>query len=300
MSDFFNLPDDTKFLFPNHGWARNTVGVRVLRIPLLRLYQLEAPYHDVYTTHKLSGPWLQNRSPYSSIRMLAVSLRDLSSELRIIARYHEDDWFHKPASHEQSVALTRYREASERSGVLLVAAFVLLRRLADQITDATRPLLFRNWQSAPRELKTAIKTAKDPGFSALEPTCDVGRLTTALLSHTQWFEDLRQEEGVRDILVHKDYTLYVTAQGSEAPSEKSFTWQVSAYLTRWRNGKFKSIDVIPILRRCISGACEFMGQICRSINMSSDYGRGDMVFLTGDDEDATSFWPTIGGAPSDA
>ena len=280
-------------MFPKHGWARSTAGVRLLRIPLLRLYQLESPYHEAYSSRNLSGPWLQSRSPYASIRMLAVSLRDLSSELRIVVQYHEADWFHKAASHEQGVAMTRHREAIERSEVLLVASFVLLRRLADQIADATRPVLFRDWQSAPRQLKTAIAAAKGGTLNNLQPTCDVGRLTAALLSRTRWFEDLRQEEGVRDILVHKDHTFRVGAQGSKLPMEDCVNWRVSADLIRWKGGKLQYVDVLPVLRNCLKGACEFMEELCICVGMGSRYERGDLIFLTGDDEDSTAFWPAI-------
>lgn len=267
--------------------------MRQLRLPLLRLYQCEAPHYQAYLQKQLAGVWLQSRSPYPSIRMLAVCLRDLSAEFRVIVPYLEADWFHKPPSAEGSVAFTRYHEALERSEVLLMSAFVLLRRLADQIVDATRPLWFTDWQSAPRQLKTAIAAAKIGDLSKLNPTCNLQRLSSALLHRTKWFEDLRQEDGVRDILVHKEHIFRVSAQGSQAPMEDRFSWRVTADITRLKGSELKHVDILPVLRQCLHGLCDFMEDVYRSLNESGTYQQGDTVFLTGDDEDVTVFWPPM-------
>ena len=293
MSEFSTLSGDVKAWFPRHGWTKNTSGHRLLRLPLLRLFQFEAPHHQVYVNDNLAGVWLQCHSPNASIRMLAVCLRDVSSEFRVVMPVLQEDWFSRPPSDELNRVMTRYHEALERSEVLLLAAFVLLRRLADQIVDATRPLLFADWKSAPRQMKTAIAAAKSGSLSALRPTCDMEKLGAALLNGTQWFEDLRQDDGVRDILVHKEHFFRVGARGSKAPDENDFSWQVRADLMRMKRGDIVNVDVLPVLRTSLEGLCDFMEQVYRSLNQGGDYAQGDTVFLTGNDEDVTSFWPRV-------
>ena len=36
-----------------------------------------------------------------------------------------------------------------------------------------------------------------------------------------------------------------------------------------------------------------MEQVYRSVGVFDDYQRGDLLFLTGDDEDITGFWPAV-------
>jgi len=209
MSDFYSLPESVKAQFPRHGWTRNDSGFRQLRLPLLRVYQFETPHYEIYNANGPAGIWLQCHSPSASIRMLAVCLRDLSAEFRVILPAEEVLWSSGPVSEERNRVLTRYHEALDRSEVLIMSAFVLLRRLADQIVDATRPLLFEDWKSAPRQMKTAVTMAKSGRLRELKARCNPQRLIDALVNRTAWFEALRQDDGVRDILVHKEHYLSV-------------------------------------------------------------------------------------------
>jgi len=228
-----------------------------------------------------------------SLRQLAIALRDLHAEVTVLVPILEEEWMQQPPGTERDAACTRYREGTERVEVLLIAIFVLLRRLADQLIDASRPVLFAKWQSAPRALKTAIAMAQSDSLSSLKPRGSLCLLQEALLHRTSWFELLRKDEGIRDILVHKDHILQVGGQGSRAPADSATNWRVSAQLIRWRGGEVATIELFDLLRECLHGACSFMEQLCRSVGMTGGYGRGDFLFLTGEDSDLTGFWPQI-------
>lgn len=293
VTDFFSLPTETSDLFPRHGWVRNSAGVGQLRLPLLRLYEAEEPYYGTYCRKQVMGVWLQSRNPKASIRMLAVCLRDLNVEFRAILKYVEAGGLGCPDNFESRQIATRYYEALHRSELLIFSAFVLLRRLADQIMDATRPLLFEHWKSSPKQMKTAIKAAKEGTLSAHAPSCDVERLTRALIERTQWFEDLRNDGGVRDILVHKEHIFLIGAHGEKSVIDGDFSWRVYADLTQERSGVLASVDVVTILRRCLLGLCDFMEEICLSVAVAGDFGPGDFVYITGSDLDVTAFWPSV-------
>ena len=301
MSRFLEVSSEADAAFPRHGWVESTAGVRLLRLPVMRLLQLGEPTFDVYTVNGLGGMWLQCRSPYMSLRQIAIALRELHAEVSVLTPILDQEWMEQSPSKERDAAGTRYREGTERVEVLLIAIFVLLRRLADQLIDASRPVLFEKWQSAPRALKTAISMAESGSLSALEPRVSLDLLQVALLQRTGWFEQLRKDEGIRDILVHKDHILQVASQGSRAPTDPRTNWRVSAQLTRLRGGKIVTIELFDVLRDCLRGACEFMEQLCRSVGMAGGYRRGDYLFLTGEDNDIVGFWPPASDvASSDA
>lgn len=291
VSNFYEVSSEVDAVFPRHGWVESMSGARFLRLPILRLYQLGEPTFDAYTKNGLGGVWLQCRSPYMSLRQLGIALRELHAEVMVLVPILEQEWMERPPSKERDDAGTRYHEGKERTEVLLIAIFVLLRRLADQLIDASRPILFEQWQSAPREMKKAISMAESDSLRALGPRCRLDLLQEALLQCTGWFEQLRKDEGVRDILVHKDHILRVGGQGFRAQTDKETTWRVSAQLIRQRRGGLVTTELFDVLRECLCGACEFMEQLCRSVGLAGGYGRGDLLFLTGDDGDVVGFWP---------
>jgi hypothetical protein len=301
MNGLFDVSLKTDAAFPRHGWVESTSGARLLRLPVMRLYQFGEPTFDAYAANGLGGMWLQCRSPYMSLRQLAIALRELHAEVTVLTPTLDQEWMQRPPSQERDAAGTRYQEGAERVEVLLIAVFVLLRRLADQLIDASRPVLFEKWQSAPRALKTAISMAQSDSLSALGPRVSLGLLNEALLHRTGWFEQLRKDEGIRDILVHKDHILLVSGQGSRAPTDSKTNWRVSAQLTRRRGSEVVTIELFDVLRECLRGACDFMEQLCLSVGMVSGYKRGDWLFLTGVDSDTVGFWPqACHGASSDA
>lgn len=294
MTDFLSLQnDETGYPFPRHGWVQSKKGFQHLRFPILRLFKYEDPWRKRYQELQLSGTWLQSRSPQATLRMLAVALRDLSSEMRTILQVQEEEWLDKPSTPERDDRLTRQHEATERSEVLLTSIFVLLRRLPDQLIDSTRPLLFEDWRSAPGQMKTAIAFANSNSILKLKARCNIEPLHRALQSNAQWFEALRQEEGVRDILVHKDHIFRVSSAGTKLDSSVNWSWRVTADLTRFRKDEVWNVDVIPVLRSCLAGLCDFMESIFCCFRPEGTYETSDALLLTGRDDDATAFWPPI-------
>jgi hypothetical protein len=57
----------------------------------------------------------------------------------------------------------------------------------------------------------------------------------------------------------------------------------------------RSKSLFPVLLECIAGACVFMSSISRLIGRMDAYDRGDMMLLTGSDNDIVGFWPAILG-----
>jgi hypothetical protein len=119
-----------------------------------RLYQHGEPTRKYFVNNKIGGVWLQMHSPTRTLRHLSVCLRDLHREVREILPLHEN-WFDAPVSTTRDKMLTRQSEGLERLAILLIAAFALLRRLADELIDASRPFLFEHWHSAPKTMKKA-------------------------------------------------------------------------------------------------------------------------------------------------
>ena len=288
MPRYSDLPPEANEFFPANGWIVGATGVRLLRLPIIRLYQIGEPTHRYFIDNRIGGVWLQERSPYRTLRQLAVCLRDLHREHRELLPLVEPHGRTDP---------TRYREAMERCEVLLIAAFILLRRLADELVDASRPFLFEHWHSAPQKMKSAVPWARDNRLRELNPICDLDVLTEALLNHTAWFDRLRNVDGIRDILTHKPHILQVGAQGSRRPDEASTNWRVTAHLTQMeKGGNLKTTDLFPALLECIDHACVFMQHLCASVKLGGGYRQGDYLMLTGSDNDIVGCWPQVGGS----
>lgn len=289
---YTEITPEAQHHFPSHGWITGCTGVRHLRLPVLRLYQHGQPSYERFVENNLGGMWLQCRSPYRTLRQLAVGLRDLHAEIRVMLPIIQEDWNWREPSRERDNAYTRLHEGYERTEISLIAAFVLLRRLADELIDASRPFLFKDWHSAPRQLAVAVSKARDGTLAKAKPICDFDILTDALQNHTSWLDRLR-EKGIRDILIHKEHILQVGARGTKQPNEVDINWRISASLVQGRPGALHIIDLFPALVDCIAGACRFMDRLYCSVSPTDGYQKGDVLFLTGSDNDIVGFWPPI-------
>jgi hypothetical protein len=138
----FDLNESTNAFFPSHGWASGSSGVRGLRLPVMRLYQFGSPFYSRFVERELAGLWLQTRSPTRTLRALAVCLRDFHREVRDLVKH--DHLWSGPDTDPTGSELSRRLDGLGRIEVLLLT---LLRRLADELIDASRPLLFRKWGS---------------------------------------------------------------------------------------------------------------------------------------------------------
>lgn len=300
MPDMFDLPPDTDNLFPAHGWVRTRGGLRHLRLPIMRLFRFGQPTHEIFRERRLAGMWLQSRDPNRGLRRLAVGLRDLHAEIRTLHIILNDEWHEGEPSKERNDYLNRLYEGYQRIDFMLFGVLVLLRRLADDLINASRPLLFKDWKSAPEKLKVARSKVGDESLLRLNPICKVEILRDALINHTAWFDKLRSKDntnkGVRDILVHADHILQIGGGGSNGPGDAQIRWQVNARLLR--DVDAKSIDLFETLIECITGACRFMERLYCCVGPRDGYHRDDVLFLTGCDNDAVGFWPPILGQRS--
>ena len=289
----FDLNPASEQHAPTHGWIRSASGVRHLRLPVLRLYQMGQPTYARYVEYNMAGMWLQFRSPYRTLRQLAIVLRDLHREARDVLTITQHDWLHQEPSSDRDGALNRQREGNERIETLVMTAFILLRRLADELIDVSRPFLFQNWHSAPRKMSTAVTAARDGLLGKAKPLCAIDILSDALLHHTDWHAQLRKHDGIRDILVHYPHVLQVGSAGSKAADESNFKWRISAQLATIEQGELRTVDLLPALLECVAGACQFMAGLVRCVAPIDHYERGDLLFLTGSDNDIVGFWPAV-------
>lgn len=290
---YHDLTQEAQNHFPSHGWVTGCTGFKHLRLPILRLYQYGQPTYERFIENNLDGMWLQCRSPYRTLRQLAIALRDLHAEIREILPIVQEDWNGREPSSERDHALTRVHEGYERIEISMIAAFVLLRRLADELIDTSRPFLFKHWQSAPRKLAVAVSKARDGTLIGVNPICNLEIFTDALLNNTAWLDRLRENKGIRDIIIHKEHILQVSAQGSKSPEDVNFNWRISASLVQGSPGALHTVDLFPALVDCITGACGFMDRLYRSVSPTDCYQRGDVLFLTGSSNDIVGFWPPI-------
>ena len=297
MSRFFDLPSSSNSLFPAHGWIAGPTGMPCLRLPAQRLYQHGEPTYKYFVNNKIGGIWLQTHSPTRTLHHLAVCLRDLHREVREIWPLQE--MWDAPVSNARDEMLTRQEEGLDRLAILLIAGFTLLRRLADELIDASRPFLFEHWQSSPRQMKVAKRQAARAELQDLKPICNLDVLTDALTNHTAWFEQLRQDDGLRDILVHKPHVLQIGTQGKSQPGEGGIEWRLTAHLVRPQPttaGGLRVVDLFPALLECVDGACCFMERLVRAVGSFQGYEQGDFVILTGNVNDTVGCWPPIVGS----
>jgi hypothetical protein len=297
MTEFFNLPPEAKLRFPAHGWIEGASGLRQLRLPILQVFSWTHPARQRYESLGVAGGWLQTRTPYRTLRQLAIALRELHVELGALLDIADEDWFAREVSDERDQALTRRHEGIERCEVLLISVFILLRRLADDLIDALRPALFEHWKSAPSSLKVAVAFAEKGKLHKLAPFCDPDLLSSAIIAHSGWLQRLRKENGVRDTLVHWPHLLQIGTQGCKTVTADRYEWTVSANLmVAGADGNFRGTNLFPILLECIAGACELMTALSRLIGGMDNYDRSDYVFLVGKDNDSVGFWPAINGS----
>jgi len=297
MADYQDIHEKYDANYPMHGWVKNTSGARLLCLPVISLYGGSNKHHKYFSDNKIDGFWLQTHSPQRTLTHLAVCFRDLHKEIREILPLVK--LWDKEQSHERNIGLTRLNEGQKRSEVLLIAAFTLLRRLADELINASRPFLFNHWQSAPREMKKAIPASKEGELEKLSPICDLDILQNALENHTSWLDKLRADQGVRNILVHRPHTLNIHHSGSKKNYEDRVNWRVSADLMQYRKGKPKVTELFSCLVECVDEACKFMELLCMCVNLEGSYNRNKswssgLIFITGKDNDIVGFWPPVG------
>ncbi len=279
---------------PRHGWAKNSQGVKLLWLPVLRLLH-EA--HDLRKANGLPeeltlGQWSEIRAFDQTTRHFALTLRELAKCIRL----GSDSCFDQTDDEKWTLSL----EASSLIPLHVDLAFVYARRLADHFARASRYVLFKHPGSAPMEYKKLRSVITDRAkLQRLEPLCDVDVLREAFDRHSGWLDKLRDstdangelQKGIRDIMEH--HPVAVTVEHSKDGDDP---WEVIARLGEpGINSSFRT-GLIPTLKEIVADMAALWTKVCDSVGLPvarqlwvAPYG--DAVLLTGNDDDTTAFWP---------
>lgn len=285
MPDKFDLPPNLDTHFPAHGWIESVGGIKLLLAPVTQLLRtpIEIEQHRRkagLANYKLNRHWIKLSTTSNTLRRLAICLRELHREVREVGPLFDCT---------EKLERTRYHEGRENIEFLIVAAFTLLRRLADDLVLALRPALFADHNSAPDKLATLVVWQDKGRLDEPGPICNLDVLDQALRDHTSWLFKLRgkEREGIRDILNHSPHQLAV--RGTKAGKGP---WKIEVQLTDERERRH---DLLPILVECVDGLCSLMTLLCQAIGVLKGYTEWDHIVLSGLDNDAVGFWPPISG-----
>jgi hypothetical protein len=283
LFDFDSVEKASKY--PRHGWARNSQGVKLLWFPVLSLVRstntVRQGKGDLALPPDKARAWLPF---YDGIRNLMIVLREISLLVRVPVSFRPDD----PEGRE------RAWRAAELVPVHVDSAYLQLRRLADRLVVAVRPVLFaKSGEVSPefRKLRNVIQD--DCSMDRLKPICDTKLLRDAFDKHSSWFDILSHEEGghkgIRDALEHTGVRMssHLQQVGDE-PTKFLLSLGPSPDVdNRWRD------NLLSTLSHVIDGLCNLCSDIHSSVGVGTAYDQGDYVFLPGEDGDITKFWPEI-------
>jgi hypothetical protein len=273
-------------LFPEHGWAINSQGVKILWLPLLGLFEFLRKTLQEKGRLRQSHPGIVHNSLayLATLQNLAITLRELHRMTRLSNR---------DPGNLDPVRLTADHRAYEMAPLYIDLAFSYLRRTPDLLAMACRPLLFEHWQLVPQRFKDWIANLSH--LESRKPLCDFTILSEAVSNHTEWFNVLRGrsplsgKKGVSDALEHRAVQLRVVKQHSGS-SQPRFTVMVQSRARDVERGH----DMLPRLTESIAGLCRLMTGIHAAIGVGNRYQWGDQFVLVGNDEDTVGYWPQIG------
>ena len=239
------------------------------------------------------GQWAEIRAFDRTVQYFALTLRELAKCIRLGSDPYVD---------EELVDDERWNTSREAISLLPLyvdLAFVYARRLADQFAKASRPILFTHSESAPREYKTLRSVISDDAkLQLLKPLCDAAALREAFECHSGWLDHLRDctdeqgelRKGIRDLMEH--HPVAVTVQHSQVEGGR---WEINANLGEPWIRSFRS-QLIPTLGLIVRDMANLWTMVCEAASLPAVERQwiapyGDVLLLTGDDHDATAFWP---------
>ncbi len=281
--------------FPRHGWAMDSDGIRLIRLPIMRLL---ANPNKIRCELGLSN--ITNILPEDTISLfntldnLSVILRELGLTIRNITSldlmYGDND------SKNRQCYLT------DLIKVYIDTGLMYLRRLADNFCSSLRFILFKNFNSAPREFKTLIHKAINDELAQADILCDINKFRKVLKENTNWFRDIRGmdrsgqgKKGFRDVLEHHPSSIEILFRKTG-----NGPWEISALLRYKSESSLMSIDLLDFLKKSISELCDFWTELYKimpyqydSYKFGQNLREGDLHYLIGDDHDITYMWPEI-------
>lgn len=280
--------------YPAHGWALNASGNPMLWLPILRLAADAAEFRaSIGKTPLTEGDEFAIVALHDVTLKLAITLREL----------HEATTSEITPVYVKGACATKVARTGKQLelGPLYVdLALVYLRRLADSLTTALRPLLFGKSGASPMQFAKLQELCEAPiRLSRLDPLGDVDVLVAAIQAHSGWVDRLRtitrsggERKGIRDIREHQTSLLNtgfsVTAGGG---------YRMSALMAM--SSKYPPIgDLLEVLRQLCADLCAMLTGIHRSVRPDGRYfaweaPAGDCLRITGDRVHATGFWPRI-------
>jgi hypothetical protein len=273
--------------FPRHGWARNSQGVKLLWLPIIRLFRSAQVVRNEKGVKPLEDKDLLDIEPFcKTTRKLALTLREIHELIRKSPG--------PPSIHENPEDWRQFKKVHDMLPLYIDLAYVYLRRLADHLTIASRLVLFEHYKSAPREFKELIAfVANQEKISQVVPICDLSLLERALTEHSSWFDCLRQgatenertKKGIRDAMEHRPATVEILYEGNE-PKLVVFLFSRSRDVDSGQ-------ELITTLQGIVSELCNLWTGIQASVGWGNKYELRDHLPLTGTDDDFTGFWPEI-------
>jgi hypothetical protein len=286
MLDF---ADGTKALrYPQHGWATNSQGIRILWLPILRLFRPKLVLIGS-ESHVELGDWRSTDRFFETLSKLVPALRELHRHLDSVAQ--------RPLHPDNTEHIGRDLGDFEMIPVFLDMAYVYMRRLADDFAAVSHYVLFKHPGVAPTKfskLRDALTNRKQ--LEALEPLCRIEQLRTTFSEHSSWFDALRaidpetRKQGIRDSMEHGQSTILVGKyQGADGTS------QIHATLQSALPHVDSSRELISTLRSLLNQLSQFFTGVCLSVGRNNEYGWEDWLlrYSGASGTNATGLWPEI-------
>jgi hypothetical protein len=198
--------------FPEHGWAANSEGVRLIWLPIMRVLANSAQIRSELGVSRRIGSRQQGdvSTMFATLNGLSAALRELAAVTREIESLDPIEGDNK--------SLNRQAYLSQLTKLYVDTSIMYLRRLSDAFCRAIRYVLFDHFESAPRELKKLVGMAASDKNALAEagPLCDIRLLKGVLCENTEWFRDIRgmkregcEKKGIRDVLEHQSSSIEI-------------------------------------------------------------------------------------------
>ena len=286
----FSDPNQAK-LFPQHGWAVNSQGVKILWCPVLGL--LKYPNKILQKKGgkgKLPRDIRHRYFAFSdTLKKLSITLRELHQVIRLSCDYPVNM---DPANMDP-VGPNAFMRVYDMAPLYTDLSFIYLRRIPDLLVTACSPFLFKHWQSVPQKFKDWVANVSQ--LESHRPFCNFTILSEAVVKNSEWFEALRGmspltgKKGIRDALEHRPVFYVIGKQqiGANRP-------RIDIRLNSSAKDVEINKDILPQLIESVAGFCRLMGGIHSAIGVGSHYKWGDQLMLIGSDDDVVGYWPQIG------
>ena len=211
---------------------------------------------------------------------LALCLRELHRMLRRRVEI--------PIFTDSAEETTEMYEAQRLAPIFITSGYTQIRSLVDLVIFQARFLLFERYDQAPEtfaDLKRKVSNGRQ--IERAKPLVQIKELEN-VLNEASWFDLLRAPEGghrgIRDRLLHTNTRIIVgSSRAGDGP----------ATFTAFMSSDPQRRELIATLKTIVAGFCELCTRIQMLVNSPQDYQRTDSVFLFGNDEDVTGFWPEI-------